>query len=186
MRGVVLIGGRSRRMGHPKALIELPSGRRLLDHIVEVMATVSDEVVLVGSGPITESARALPRLEDAPGLRGPLAGLVSASLLGGPFVVAPCDAAALRSEALQWLCEQRSDAACAVIPHVAGHTQPLIALYEGRAHPILKAHAAQRLAPRWLAERKDVLSPTPPVALADAWLNVNTPEELARLEAAAR
>lgn len=47
MTGVVLIGGRSRRFGRDKVLSEF-RGIPLVDHAVEVLAPLFDEVILVG------------------------------------------------------------------------------------------------------------------------------------------
>jgi molybdenum cofactor guanylyltransferase len=51
MRGVVLAGGRSSRMGEPKHLLTLPDGRTMLQTVVDTMRTVVDRISIVGGQP---------------------------------------------------------------------------------------------------------------------------------------
>jgi molybdopterin-guanine dinucleotide biosynthesis protein A len=75
--GVVLCGGRSRRMGRDKALVEL-GGRRLIEYPLEVLAGVAG-AALLACGPEPRYAElGLECALDEPGLgHGPLAGLLA-------------------------------------------------------------------------------------------------------------
>jgi hypothetical protein len=44
----VLAGGHSRRMGQPKALLALPDGRHLIEHVIGVASEVTRDVVILG------------------------------------------------------------------------------------------------------------------------------------------
>ena len=48
MTGIVLIGGRSRRFGTDKVLAHL-RGKALVDHVVDLITPLFDEVILVGN-----------------------------------------------------------------------------------------------------------------------------------------
>lgn len=88
--GAILSGGKSRRMGVPKAEILLPDGRTMIETVRDTLAEICDEVVLVGASfgllghRIIKDAR-----EDA----GPLAGIEAllASGISEQYLVVPCD-----------------------------------------------------------------------------------------------
>lgn len=74
----VLVGGRSQRMGRPKALLSHPKAGTFVEHVVAVARQVASEVILVGShASLPVSLCALPWLPDVHENRGPLAGLCS-------------------------------------------------------------------------------------------------------------
>ncbi len=73
MIGVVLTGGASRRMGRPKASVEI-GGIRMVDYVAAALSTVCEEVVASGG-----NGSGLDVIRDSDGLdhRGPLAGIVT-------------------------------------------------------------------------------------------------------------
>jgi molybdopterin-guanine dinucleotide biosynthesis protein A len=98
-------------------------------------------------------------------------------------LVAACDLPDLTAEAVRWLLSTRSPGVWATLPRLPGRTgvEPLLAHYDFRARTILEdLAAAGRFSPSLAAEHPKVISPEPPPALAPAWANVNTPEDLAR------
>lgn len=119
----VLIGGRSRRMGRPKALLPHPIGGTLLEHAVHVAHELTDEVFLLGkSESLPPTVANLTRLPDAredlgpPGGLGPLAGLCS--LLGVAqdrwALLLPCDMPNVSVSLLTRLLVRASDSVDAV------------------------------------------------------------------------
>jgi len=66
--GFILAGGRSRRMGRDKALLDW-HGQTLMDHMVNLLSAVTDPVRVVGRG-------SLP--DHPPSGRGPLSGVITA------------------------------------------------------------------------------------------------------------
>ncbi|MGM0577433.1 MAG: molybdenum cofactor guanylyltransferase [Myxococcota bacterium] len=184
-RGAVLIGGESRRMGHPKHLLTW-RGRTFVERVVDALAPHVRDVVLLGEGEVPERLRGLRRLADPEGLRGPLAGLLAAYREDpdAAWVVAACDMPLVSGEAVSWLLARRSPGAAAVLPRTPdGRVHPLLAVYERTAGPRLEALARSgRRAPSRLAEDPRVLSPTTPEHLARCWVNVNDPDELVSLD----
>lgn len=176
-RSGVLVGGASRRMGRPKETLVV-GGVPLLDRVSTTLAVAGPVTLLGGHGPAD-----LPRLPDAPGVRGPLAGILAA-LRSTPvcWTIAACDLPRLREEAVSWLLAQRRPGCWAVLPRVEGEVQPLLAVFEAQALPLLEALAADGPpAPSRLAGQPHVATPEPPAELAECWHGVNTPEELAAL-----
>ena len=174
--GCVLIGGKSSRMGTPKHLL-VKEGRTWLERTTLALAEVCDQVVVVGEGELGRCR--LPRLLDAPGVFGPLAGLL-AVMRWHPWatvLACACDLPDLSHEALQWLLDQRTPGAWAVIPQVGSYYEPLLALYDFRIRSTMEAMASRderRLGN--LVGGAGVRVVSPPQHLRSAWRNVNYPE----------
>lgn len=180
--GCVLIGGRSARMGTPKHLLHR-DGLTWLELIVRQLQGQVEQVVLVGQGEIPVSLARLPVVADAPGLQGPLAGVL-AVFRHRPrvsWLVAPCDLPFLEREALEWLLGCRGPEVRAVLPDLMGKGQiePLLAYYDCSCRDLLEELAAggqNRLS--GLAGRRGIVTPQPPVHLRSSWRNLNRPEDL--------
>lgn len=100
--GVVLAGGRSRRMGSDKASFEL-SGRPMVEWVADAMR-VFDRVVMVGRRRGLAGLDAIPDLQS--GARGPLSGLQTAlEVFRSPLVVVAVDQPLVRPETLLRLAE---------------------------------------------------------------------------------
>ena len=178
--GGLLVGGASRRMGRPKAT--LPFGKtKLAEVAANALSASVDEIVLLGAGPVPDILADNRRLPDPPGLEGPLAGLLAA-LRWAPhaaWVIAACDLPRVAPEAVAWLVAQRRPGCWAVLPKVGPGLEPLLAVYEPRARPLLEdLVSADRRAPRLIAEHPAVATPEPPPEIVDCWHNANTPKGL--------
>jgi molybdopterin-guanine dinucleotide biosynthesis protein MobB len=183
--GCVLIGGQSRRMGRPKHLIEYDN-KTWLEYTVDKLAPLVDEVVLSGRGKVPQSLATLPRIPDAPGLAGPLAGIL-AVMRWQPAVswlVTACDQPDIRPESLEWLLEARRPGVHAILPdlHADGRIEPLLAWYDSRCRLLLEEIAAAgSLRISGLAGQPGIYHFQPPGNLRSSWHNVNTPAELENL-----
>lgn len=177
--GGVLVGGASTRMGRPKHLARV-GGRSLLQRVADALSRHGKGVVLLGEAPRPASHLRLP---DAPGVAGPLAGILAAlrSQPTAAWLIAACDMPALTPQALAWVLSHRRPGVWAVIPRDAqGHLEPLAALWEPQAAPLLEDLLLRgEVAPRLVAPHPKVLTPPLPPDLAPAFANVNTPGELA-------
>jgi len=180
--GCVLIGGESRRMGTPKHL--LPRGERTwVEDIVACLARASERVVIVGAGELPDGLADAARLPDAPGVGGPMAGLLAAMRWApeASWLVSACDLPKVSADAFNWLLSTRGPGVWATLPKLPGGegVEPLLAHYAFRARALLEALASEgRFSPSLLAGQAKVISPTPPDRLIGAWENVNTPEDL--------
>ena len=188
IRGAILVGGESRRMGRPKALIEY-AGRSFAARVADAVREATLERVTVGGGALPPDLEALPRLPDAAGLFGPLAGILAA-LRHRPhsaWLVAACDLPLLDTAAVRWLVAHRVPGALAILPRLAPtRVEPLLAVYEPAARDLLEAWAASgERSLQGLAREAGILTPEPPAAIARAWRNVNTEADLGALPALA-
>lgn len=188
--GIVLCGGRSSRMGRPKAWLPV-GGEPMLGRVVRVVAAAVDPVVVVAA-----AGQELPDLPGGVGIvrdaaegNGPLQGLAAglAALAGrtdAAFIVG-CDAPFLTVAFVQRLVSLRGDAdACVCAPSDFPH--PLPGVYAvGVLDRVNDRLAAGALSLRGLLERvptrlvrpSDLADIDPAL---DALRNVNTPEDYAR------
>ena len=181
--GCVLIGGKSSRLGKPKHLLEHAAGQTWLEHTVELLQQIAEQVIIVGAGEVPHSLADHMRLADAPDAVGPLAGILAA-MRWAPAVswlVAACDLPELSVAALRWLLGTRAPGVWATLPGLPGQSgiEPVLAHYDFRARSLLEQIAEQgNFSLNQLSVFPEVISPTPPTDLVPAWKNVNTPDEL--------
>jgi molybdopterin-guanine dinucleotide biosynthesis protein A len=106
LSGVVLSGGKSRRLGQDKALLRLwgPQGPTLLEATVAHLAAVCDEVLVVSSGldePPSPARHVMDRYPGGGSLGGIYTGLLEAS---HPFaLVVACDMPFLQPALLRYM-----------------------------------------------------------------------------------
>jgi molybdopterin-guanine dinucleotide biosynthesis protein A len=183
LAGAVLIGGRSFRMGRPKHLLRHASGETWLERSLATLRPFVDERFISGAGELPAVLRDLARVEDLPGVQGPLAG-IGALLRQRPFsswLVLACDLPNLKAPALDWLLQQRSGRFRAIIARnpSTGRSEPLLAWYDYRSGPLIEriiASGGRRISE--VGNNNLTAQPWIPDDLADCWLNVNYPEEL--------
>lgn len=190
---IILAGGRSTRMGRDKAAIVV-AGRTLLQRVVDAVEPVVDEIVLVGAPgrplPPVASRRPLRVASDPVDGEGPLAGLLAGLAVteAERCLVVGCDQPALVPALLALLLARLDDARSAA-PLVGGRAQPLVSAVRSEIRADLVAvFARDERALRALAEigGADLVAEEAwRVADPDArsFVGVNTPEELARVEA---
>ena len=182
----VLIGGRSSRMGRPKHL--LPGSRcgTWLEDTVGLLRPLVERVVLSGQGGIPPALQDLARIADAPGVVGPLAGILAAMRWQPEvsWLLVACDMPCLRPEALQWLLASRRPGRWATMPRRCedDHVEPLLGHYDGRCRTLFEEiRLAGALRIGLAAHHEKVHTPLIPQDIGAAWDNINTPEELGGL-----
>ena len=187
--GIVLAGGRSSRMGTPKAGLEW-HGSTLLRHVAGVVGSAAGPVVVVRA-----PGQELPTLpggvrvvEDAREGRGPLEGL-RAGLRGlEPAVeaayVAAVDLPFLTPEAVRRALAALAAGVDAAVPRAGGRAHPLAAAYRATVLAVVDGLLAERRARMGdLVERLEIawLDEEP-----EALRNLNTPADYARARALPR
>ncbi len=176
--GVVLAGGRGRRLGGDKAIVEL-DGVALLLYPLRALAAVTHSQAVVAKGdtelPELPPGVATWREPDVP--RHPLTGVTHAlrCARGASVLCCAVDLPLLNAPTLQRLLDADDGLHACVVPRVDGHLEPLCALWHPRSLETL-----DRL-PAGLAMREVVAALDPlEVAFADPrpFTNVNAPEDL--------
>jgi len=187
--GVLLAGGRGRRLSGsgPKALARL-AGVTLLERAANTLRAVSDERVIV-----SPAALGLPTPDGFEVVhddgRGPLPALV-AGLGAASYeraVVLAVDFPLVGADTLSSIAHRLGDAP-AVAPRPDDHLQPLVAAYAPQARAALAAtieRGERSLVAAVLAIGARVIEREELAALPhglEAFLNVNTPEDLDEAE----
>jgi molybdopterin-guanine dinucleotide biosynthesis protein A len=185
LHGLVLAGGRSRRMRTDKALIDY-HGRPQLAWTYDLVATLCEHTwVSVRADQRDEPARSsFPQIEDVPGLEGPAAGIraAQAHTPEAAWLVVACDLPFLDRRALAHLVAVRDPAmrATAYVSTFDGLPEPLCAIWEpSSAAPLAAMIASGRNCPRKALMGMD----TRLVEQLDATSleNANTPEDRERM-----
>lgn len=185
--GVVLAGGRSRRLGgSPKAL--LPFGERpLIQHIVERLDSVLSDCLVVTNSPELYAFLGRPMVGDVFPEGGSLGGIYSglAAVPGEAALCVACDMPFLSAPLLRYLADL-ADEADVVIPDSAGELQTLHAVYGKACLPAMEARLRQgqlkitgffdAVRVRYVPEASVARFEDP----ALAFMNLNTPEDVTR------
>lgn len=187
--GIVLCGGKSSRMGRPKAW--LPFGPELmLQRVVRILSTVVSPIVVVAAQgqDVPDLPASVEIARDEYDALGPLAGLAAGLEALGERVDAAyassCDVPLLRPEFVARIVESLTDYDLA-IPRDGQYHHPLAAVYRPRlAVAIRELIAAHRLRPIFLCE----MSRTHEIDVAElravdpelgSLRNINTPSDYA-------
>jgi molybdopterin-guanine dinucleotide biosynthesis protein A len=186
--GIILAGGRATRMGGiDKGLVDI-AGRPMIEHIIERLRPQTQALIINANRSHEHyAAYGLPVVADDFGdFAGPLAGMAAGlAKAATPWAVAvPCDSPLLPPDlvARLWAALQREQAELAVA-WAEERMQPVFALLPQALLPSLRDFLAggDRKIDRWYGRHR--------VALADfsdspdTFLNINTADEQAALEA---
>ena len=183
--GVILVGGKSRRMGTDKAFLEI-EGKPLFERVLSVFTGTFARTILIGGDAGRFARYGLPVFPDIyPGsaLGGLYTGLVQCDT---PYVfVSACDIPFPSSSVVRYLASLRQDFD-AVVPTAADRFEPLFAVYSRNCRLPM-----QRLLEQGNVRIFDIYPeinvryvPLDELARLDGgertFENINTPEDLAR------
>jgi molybdopterin-guanine dinucleotide biosynthesis protein A len=186
--GVILAGGKSSRYGENKALVQL-NGTPLIERVMEVMASLFQQVILITNTPQAYAHLKLPVHEDRVKGLGPIGGIYTALHVipeDRAFVVG-CDMPYLNGELIRHMVDIRGGYDV-VVPRIRGKIESLHALYGKGCLPaiqeLIDAREYQvfrffrRVSVRYVEEDElrhyDVR--------LRSFFNINRPEELKALE----
>lgn len=195
---VILAGGQSTRMGGGDKGLRLLAGRPVLAHVRDRLAPQCGPLALNANGdPARFAALGLPVLPDrlpdgVPDSPGPLAGVLAAldwaAALGAQAVVTVAsDTPFLPSDLVARLQAAGPFAVAAGDGADGPRLHPTCGLWPVTLRPVLAAALAdgERRIGKW-AQAQGAAVALFPTTPRDPFLNLNTPEDLARAEALAR
>lgn len=189
--GIILVGGKARRMNGDEKCFHTLDGVSFLDRIITALAPVTDEILIVARDEKQcTHFSALPNLRVVPDIRkehGPVGGM-HAGLLEAKgelsFVVA-CDMPRLQTGVIELLF-QAINGFDAVVPiHQNGEIEPLHAVYRTKpALDYLERPHSRRM--RMLADTLNTkMMPVDALRVKDpdliTFTNINRPEDLENL-----
>jgi molybdenum cofactor guanylyltransferase len=182
--GVILVGGKSRRMGQDKAFLVV-EGLPVIERIVRTMQGCFKDLLLVGDRPERFEQYGLSVLPDSyPGssLGGLYTGLQHAET--DRIFVTSCDIPFSNPDLIQFICTDAKPYD-AVIPATQGGLEPLFALYHKACLPAMQAalEAGNFRITAVLQQLKIKTIAPEQLGQLDAdgrsLLNINTPDEYA-------
>jgi len=94
-----------------------------------------------------------------------------------------CDMPNVTRESLEWLLASRSQESHGTVPRLQedGFVEPLLALYEPQAKQYFEELCSSGILKiSMVAKRSRISTPVVPQSFANAWSNINTPDELSR------
>lgn len=181
MVGAVLAGGLSRRMGEPKAMVEL-AGRPLVARVAATVGSAGLEPIVVAKPDSPLPPLDCRVLSEPSEPRHPLTGLLTAldASAGRGVVAIACDMPLVPAKFLTWLSQIEEPVA---VCEVGGRLEPLLGRYSTEASESLAAALAEGVAMR------DAVAALDPYVIAEAEIarfgdperivfNVNSPEDL--------
>jgi len=190
--GVIQAGGKSTRMGgEPKALLEL-GGRRIVERVLDAVRPVVDDVLIVTNTPALYGFLGVPMVADVYPDHGSLGGIFSGlrAVSGDAAFTVACDMPFLHPDVARLVID-RAGEADVVIPRVGEQLETMHALYAKACLPHIERRLkAGRLKIVGFFEDVRVVevdeAEVARVRPADVvFMNVNTPDELARARALA-
>lgn len=193
--GVILAGGKSRRMGENKALMQLGDDS-LIGHVIHRMPRVTDELLLITNSPTEYRHLGVSMhgdiFPDTGALGGIYTGLTHAS--HDATLCVACDSPFLEPKLLTYLVSILGEYD-AVMPETFTHhndtqttLQTLCAVYSKRCLPIIESMLREsELRIHALAERAHIKRISPEIWQAFdpegmSFFNINTPEDFERAD----
>lgn len=181
--GCILIGGKSSRMGRPKHLIEDENKITWLERTIKIMGPLVDGLVVSGVGTLPEKLADIIRLQDVPGVAGPMTGILAASRWQPmvSWLLVACDMPHITTTAVQWLLSGRCAGCWGRVPRLAEgrRPEPLFAWYDFRAGQLFEEQSSIG---NWrigdVASHPKIENPVVPATLRCGWQNINTPDQL--------
>jgi molybdopterin-guanine dinucleotide biosynthesis protein A len=190
--GVIQAGGRSTRMGgEPKALLDV-GGRRIIERVLAAVAPAVDDMLIVTNTPDLYAFLGLPMIPDVFPDHGSLGGIFSglAAAKGEAAFTVACDMPFLHPDVSR-LVAARAGEADVVIPRVGDVLETMHASYGKACLPAMEARLrdGRFKIVGFFPDVRVIEIPQADVARHRApgvvFMNVNTPDELARARALA-
>ena len=181
LKALVLLGGKSSRMGEEKGLIQYHE-KTQVEHLVVLLEELGMEVFLSVREEQKENYLFLDRpfVTDQIQGAGPLGGIASAmrSFPQAAFLVVACDLPNLQKEQLEFLLKNRNAkvfATCYESP-LDGGPEPLCSIYEPKSFSaLMRVWVSGKSCPRKMLFNRTV--EILPVTDSKFLVNANTPEE---------
>ncbi len=189
--GLILSGGKSKRMGRPKAFLPY-EGSTVLGHIVSEIKDLFNEVFIVANEVESYEDLGVDVVKDILPHRGPLGGILSGLMTASnhyAFVMA-CDMPLIDKRIVRELVSRREDNDVVVLSHPQG-IEPLFGVYSKNCiKPLEESLFAGNLSVQdflsglkagiyeWMPERVDA-------EMLPPFFNINTPQDYSRVIARA-
>jgi len=186
--GVILAGGRARRMGgRDKGLLDL-SGRPLISHVIASLGMQVGPLVINANRNLAEYRKfGYPVVKDATeGFDGPLAGIASCMALAETelMVCVPCDSPFIAGDLVDRLYHSLETGQADIsMAHNGERTQPVFSMLKTSLISSLQEYLERggRKIDSWFSEHR--LAVADFSDRPDTFMNINTPDDIASASA---
>ncbi len=140
MTGIILAGGKNRRIGKNKALLKIGE-KQIIKLIVEKLKIVFDNVLVVTNSSFDYQFLGIRVVQDIVSKRGPLGGIYTGLLISQSEYnfICGCDMPFLNVDLLRFMSSEIDDSD-AIIPVVKGFVEPLHSIYSKRCLSAIRFH----------------------------------------------
>jgi molybdopterin-guanine dinucleotide biosynthesis protein A len=131
IKGAILAGGRSSRMGCEKAMLDL-DGKPFIAHIAENLQRAVGSVIIISNDSHSFEFLGLSVYGDIYRDCGPLGGIHSALTNAGTekvFIIS-CDMPFVSADAIEYIISRENPEAMVTVPLVSNRLQPLCGIYK--------------------------------------------------------
>ncbi len=185
--GVIVSGGKARRMGgQDKGLVEL-SGKPMIEYVIETIKPQVNSIIINANRNLSQYKEyGYPVIsDDLTGYHGPLAGIVSCMQVIDTLLMlsVPCDSPFVPNDLVERLYKQlEKEQADISVAHDGNRMQPVFSLIKTECLDSLLdfLNRDERKIDRWYAQHK--------VAITDfsdkpeTFININKPEDINQIE----
>ena len=136
--GIILSGGKSKRMGKNKALLKI-GDKTIIELIHDKMSEIFKEVIVISNEPELYDFLGTKIYEDIHPGRGPISGIHSGlvnSTTDKNFVIS-CDMPLVKSELINFLLEVKSEKEV-ILPENNDYMQTLCGIYNKKRFPLIE------------------------------------------------
>ena len=179
LSGLILAGGKSRRMGRDKAQI-IFDNQSFLDNTVSLAENFTSEIVISSNqNPVTN----YPVIADIYKNIGPIGGLYTGlQAVKNDFVlVLPVDMPLLNKAVFKYLLEHINSDKKINVFHLNNRPQMLTGIYHKNVLPVIKEQITQKDYKLQHLLQKTTFNLIDGSAFKNVFINVNSPDELNRL-----
>ena len=178
--GIILAGGKSRRMGKDKSLLEF-EGKTLLQRIIDEQNMLLNKVFVIGKG--TDNFENATGVYDQVENIGPIGGLFTAmsEIKADWYLISPCDMPFLNHTDLKVILDEcRKEEYEAIIAESEKGIEPLVAVYSSKIFPLMKKNIEkENYAIRALFKqiKKRFMKFNEQIFEKDIFFNINYPDD---------
>ena len=183
--GVILAGGKSSRMGLPKAFLSLKE-KRMIDIIVDVFQRFFEEIFIITDDKnLFSELKGAKVIEDLIKGRGPLGGIYTGleSISKDKAFFIACDMPLLRNDLIKRLLDiSTQDEYDCIVPYASGGIEPLHAIYSKKILSTVKDLLMENdLSIKQLLARCKCKYVKVENGVEASFFNVNTPQDYKKL-----
>ncbi len=186
LSGIILAGGKSRRMGQDKGLLDF-RGKPLIAHVKEALKPLCDEAIIIANDQAYHEF-GLPVYPDLHPDKGPLGGICTGLTYTAheQSLVLSCDTPFITTPLLSHLVQQTVEGHIGIC-YEAGRAQPLVGLYgksvEGKLKEYLEADQLSLTKALSAMDHTPVkIHPDLPFYHPNLFFNINRPEDLSEAQ----